>query len=140
MTITTTTHLNFRGRARAALEFYQSVFGGNLMIATHSQAYPTFPAEEADLVAFGQVQSPEGFNIMAFDVPAARPYDAGISPVFVSVRGTDQDEITRYWTGLSDGATVIQPLGPSGWTPLFGMLTDRHGVTWVLDVAVRYRA
>jgi PhnB protein len=138
MTIKTTTHLNFRGNAREALAFYQSVFGGELMLATHSQAYPSFPPEEADLVAFGQVESADGFRIMAYDVPAARPYDAGIAPVFVSVRGNDTEELTRFWNGLADGASVIQPLAPSGWAPLFGMLTDRFGVTWVLDIAAAY--
>lgn len=138
MTIKTSTHLNFRGQARDALAFYQSVFGGDLMIATHAQAYPSFPPEEADLVAFGQVESADGFRIMAYDVPAARPYDAGIAPVFVSVRGTDTDQLTRYWAGLAEGANIIQPLAPSGWSPLFGMLTDRFGITWVLDIAVAY--
>jgi PhnB protein len=138
MTIKTTTHLNFRGNAREALAFYQSVFGGEMMIATHSQAYPSFPPEEADLVAFGQVESADGFRIMAYDVPAARPYDAGIAPVFVSARGNDTEELTRFWNGLADGASVIQPLAPSGWAPLFGMLTDRFGVTWVLDIAAAY--
>lgn len=37
--------------------------------------------------------------------------------------------------GDSDGATAMQP---AGWSPLHGMLTDRFGVTWVVDVAVRY--
>lgn len=135
MTITTTTHLNFRGQAREALAFYRSVFGGELMLLTHQQTYPSFAPEEADLVAFGQVESPDGFRIMAFDVPAARPYDPGITPVFVSVRGTDPDDLARYWTALADRATIIQPLEPSGWSPLYGMLTDRFGITWVLDLA-----
>lgn len=34
MTIQTTTHLNFRGDARQALEFYRSVFGGHLVLTT----------------------------------------------------------------------------------------------------------
>jgi PhnB protein len=138
MTITATTHLNFRGQARKALAFYQTVFGGEVMIATHSQAYPSFPAKEADLVAFGQLESPSGFRIMAFDVPASRPYDAGQSAFFVSVRGTNADELTRSWNTLSADATIIQPLGPSGWSPLYGMLTDRFGVTWVMDQVASY--
>ena len=138
MTIQTTTHLNFRRQAREALAFYQSVFGGEILIATHSQAYPSFPADEADLVAWGQVESPDGFRIMAFDVPSVRPFDPGIAPIFVSLRGTDAEEMTRYWAGLAAGTTIIQPLGPSGWTPLYGMLTDRFGVTFVLDIAVPY--
>ncbi|MDR7320228.1 MULTISPECIES: VOC family protein [Catenuloplanes] len=138
MSITTTTHLNFRGDARAALEFYRSVFGGEITIATHRQGYGTTDPAEADLVAWGQVLSANGFHVMAFDVPASQSYDAGDKPVYVSVRGTDQDELTACWKGLSDGATVIQDLGPSGWTPLYGMLKDRFGVTWVIDVAVAY--
>jgi len=140
MTITATTHLNFRNQAREALGFYQSVFGGEVMIATHSQIYPSFSPEEAEHVAFGQVESPNGFRIMAFDVPASRPFDPGITPIFVSVRSTEADEVTNAWQALSEGATIIQPLGPSGWSPLYGMLTDRFGVTWVMDLAVAYTA
>jgi uncharacterized glyoxalase superfamily protein PhnB len=42
-------------------------------------------------------------------------------------------EISALWEKLSAGATVVQPLAPSGWIPLYGMLKDRFGVTWVLD-------
>ncbi|WP_330182761.1 hypothetical protein OHB26_03315 [Nocardia sp. NBC_01503] len=45
------------------------------------------------------------------------------------------EEITGYWDRLGAGAAVIQPLGPAGWAPLYGMLRDRFGVTGVLDVA-----
>ncbi len=99
MSITTTTHLNFRGDARAALEFYQGVFGGDLTIVTHAQAYPVHGPDEADLVSWGQVQAPNGFHVMAYDVPAGRSYDAGDAPIFVSVRGTDPDEVTTFWKG-----------------------------------------
>jgi PhnB protein len=42
------------------------------------------------------------------------------------------------WDGLAVGATVIEPYGPSAWAPASGMLTDRFGVTWILDVAAPY--
>ncbi|WP_033338552.1 VOC family protein [Catenuloplanes japonicus] len=140
MSLTTTTHLNFRGDARAALEFYRSVFGGNLVIVTHAQTYPAFGPDEADLVAWGQVQAPNGFHVMAYDVPAGQTYDAGDKPVFVSVRGTDEAELNAHWKALADGATIIADLAPSGWAPLYGMLKDRFGVTWTLDIAVAYPA
>jgi PhnB protein len=138
MSVTTTTHLNFRGQARPALEFYQSVFGGELVAVTHAQSYGTQDPAEADLIGWGQVRSEAGFHVMAYDVPAARAYEPGADPVFVSLRGQDEDEIRRYWDGLAEGATIKAPLEPSGWAPLYGMLTDRFGVTWVLDVAVPY--
>jgi PhnB protein len=68
-------------------------------------------------------------------VPASRPWSAGEAPFFVSVRGNDLEELTGYWKALSEAATVVQPLGPSAWAPAYGMLVDRFGVTWVLDVA-----
>ena len=134
VTITTTTHLNFRGDARAALELYQSVFGGALAVVTYQDAHSVQDPTEADQVMWGQVRADNGFHVMAYDVPARLAYEPGVNPVFVSVRGTDADEITAFWIGLSAGATVVQDLAPAGWSALYGMLRDRFGVVWVLDV------
>ncbi|WP_139981605.1 VOC family protein [Nocardioides litoris] len=139
MTVQTTTHLNFRGTARAALEHYHSVFGGDLFVATHAEAYPEPGVGEADLVAFGQVTSPTGFRVMAFDVPSARAWERGQDSFWVSVRGDDADELTRSFEGLAQGGTVLVPLGPSGWSPLYGLVVDAYGVTWVVDQEVAYQ-
>jgi PhnB protein len=96
--------------------------------------YVPDPAE-AELVVWGQVAGQNGFRVMAYDVPSSRPWSQGDDPFFVSVRGTDREELTAYWGKLADGATVLQPLGPAQWAPLYGMLKDRFGVTWVLDIA-----
>jgi PhnB protein len=137
MSITTVTHLNLRGNARQALEFYQSVFGGDLVALTYADAHNVQNPAEADQIMWGQVTSPGGFQIMAYDVPSSLPWSQGDSPFFVSVRGRDADEISGYWKRLSegDGSTVVVGLGPAAWAPLYGMLTDPFGVTWVLDVA-----
>lgn len=138
MTIRTTTHLNFRGSARDALGFYQAVFGGALTVVTYGDAQAVTEPSEAGQVIWGQVVNGDGFHVMAFDVPSARPWDPGVMPVFVSVRGNDPAQITGYWEKLSDGGTVLQPIGPAGFSPLYGMVRDRFGVTWVLDVEVAY--
>ncbi len=136
MSVTTTTHLNFRGAARAVLEFYRSVFGGEIAVLTYTDAHNVQDPSEADQVMWGQVQSGNGIHLMAYDVPVRMPYDQGINSVFVSVRGRDTEEITSYWTGLLEGATILSDLAPAGWSPLYGMLKDRFGVVWVLDVEV----
>ena len=138
MSITTVTHLNLRGDARAALELYQSVFGGDLVAVTYRDAHSVEDPAEADWVMWGQVASVEGFHVMAYDVPSSRPWSRGEDPFFVSVRGEDAAEISGYWERLSEGSTVVVPMAPAAWAPLYGMLTDRFGVTWVLDVAVAY--
>jgi PhnB protein len=140
MSVTTTTHLNFRGDARAALEFYRSVFGGELTLVTYSDAHNVSDPAAAQEIMWGQLQGDNGIHLMAYDVPAQLPYERGVNPVYVSVRGKDAQEITTYWQGLTDGATVVVDLAPAGWAPLYGMLQDRHGVVWVLDVAADYPA
>lgn len=148
MTITTTTHLNFPGTARAALDFYQSVFGGEVNATTYGQLGMPETAPDAQKVVFGRLTSPQGFDVMAYDIPGSTSDEAVSTagthreqemtitdrPFFLSVRGETLTEVARYWEGLSEGASIIEPLAASEWSPGFGMLTDRFGVTWVLDV------
>ncbi|MUK02474.1 VOC family protein [Vibrio cholerae] len=149
MSVRTTTHLNFRGDARAALEFYRSVFGGQVTIATYGDFGMPKGVPGADEVVFGQVENADGFRIMAYDIPGRTGGSAVAAgsthrengttitdqSFFVSVRGETLGEVEDYWTALSVGATVVEPLVASAWSPGFGMLTDSFGVTWVLDVA-----
>jgi PhnB protein len=149
MAISTTTHLNFRGDARAALEFYQKVFGGHLTIIVYGDFGMPKDLPDADKVVFGQVTADNGFRIMAYDVPSQAPAAAAAAATtrehgltltgerfFVSVRGDSAEEVGALWEKLADdGADLIEKYGPSQWAPGFGMLTDRFGVTWILDVA-----
>src|SRR5690606_24134812 len=136
--LSTTTHLNFHGDARAALEFYGTVFGGRVQVTTYAELGMPADAPGADRVVFGQVEADNGFRVMAFDVlphdpaePAAgsttRSQGTTVTdqPFFVSVRGAALDEIGTYWAGLAAGATVVEPLAASAWSAGFGMLTDR---------------
>lgn len=134
MSVNVVTHLNFRGDARAALTFYQSVFGGDMAAVTYKDAGNVQETSEADQVMWGQVAADNGFRVMAYDVPSRLPWDQGENAFFVSLRGEAAEEVTAYWDKLSEGATVLQPLGPAQWAPLYGMLKDRFGVTWVVDV------
>ncbi|MEV2240455.1 hypothetical protein [Micromonospora sp. NPDC049891] len=44
------------------------------------------------------------------------------------------DEVGALWDKLAAGATVIEAYGPARWAPAFGIMTDRFGITWILDV------
>ncbi|MCI1018673.1 VOC family protein [Microbacterium sp. C5A9] len=152
MTIATTTHLNFRGTARQALEFYGAVFSGDVTIATYGDLGMPAGAPGADTVVFGQVENAEGFRLMAYDIPGTSEdlvATAGTTSrengttltdrtFFQSLRANSLDELTGYWDALADGGSIVEPLAASAWSPGFGMLTDRFGVTWVLDVRAEY--
>ncbi len=133
MSVSTTTHVNFRGQAREALEFYQSVFGGERSIATYADIHAVEEPAQADHVAFGRVDAPNGFTIMAYDVQPSKGYDPGENPFYITLQGTAGDEIQPLWDALADSATTILiPLAPAPFAPLYGMLTDRYGVTWIV--------
>ncbi|NHC22160.1 VOC family protein [Nocardioides sp. IC4_145] len=139
MSFSTTTHVNLRGDASAALELYRSVFGGELTVVTYRDAHAVQDEAEADQVMWGQVVSDAGFRVMAYDVPSALPWEQGQGSYFVSVRGDDADEVTGCWERLAEHGTVVVPLAPAAWAPLYGMLRDRFGVTWVLDIAATHQ-
>ncbi|MCH6229710.1 VOC family protein [Microbacterium sp. CFH 31415] len=144
MTIQTTTHLNFQGDARAALEFYQSVFGGHLVITTYAEFGMPAELPGAENVVFGLVAGENGFRVMGYDVPGTtcgglvgggatrRENHTTITEqaLLVSVSSDSLAELQRYWDALALGAVVIEPLAASAWSAGFGMLTDRFGVTW----------
>ncbi len=69
MPVQTTTHLNFRGDARQALECYQSVFGGHLVVNTYADFGMPAEIPGSDKVVFGLVAADNGFRIMGYDIP-----------------------------------------------------------------------
>lgn len=148
MSVQTTPHLNFRGDARQALEFYQSVFGGHLVVNTYADFGMPAEIPGADTVVFGLVAAENGFRIMAYDIPGQtaggiagggstrRENNTTITDqaLFVSLSSPTLEELQGYWDGLAVDATVVEPLAASAWSAGFGMLTDRFGVTWSVSV------
>lgn len=148
MSIQTTTHLNFLGDARAALEFYGSVFGGHVVINTYADFGMPTGVPGSDKVVFGLVAAENGFRVMGYDIPGQTA--GGISgggatrrenhttvteqALFVSISSDSIEELQGYWDSLVDGATVVEPLAASEWSAGFGMLTDQFGVTWSISV------
>jgi len=144
MTIQTTAHLNFRGDARSALEFYQSVFGGHAVINTYADMGMPEELPGADKVVFGLVTSDNGFRVMGYDIPGqteGSPAGGGSTrrennttitdqALFVSVGSDALGELQGYWDALAVDAVIVEPLAASAWSAGFGMLTDRFGVTW----------
>lgn len=118
MSVSTTPHVNFRGQAREALAFYQSVFGGETSIATYADIHAVEDGGQADHVAFGRVDAPNGFTIMAYDVQPSKDYDPGTNPFYITLHGTDGNEIQRLWDALATTASkILIPLAPAAFAP-----------------------
>ncbi len=125
-------YLNFRGQAREAMDFYRSVLGGELTSTTFAEGGMQVAPEEQDQLMHAQFEV-DGMTLMGADVPSGWP--AEISNGSISLSGDDEATLRRYWAGLADGATVTAPLEKAPWGDTFGMLTDRYGVNWLVNIA-----
>ena len=134
MTIQLNPYLSFRDNAREAMEFYHSVFGGDLTISTFAEFQASQSPEEDNLVMHSALTVPGGISLMASDTPRRMAYTPG-NDVSLSFNGNDAETLHRYWDGLSDGATITQPLVAAQWGDDFGMLTDKFGVAWLFSIS-----
>lgn len=126
-------YLAFNGTAREAMEFYKSALGGELTLSTFGE----FGAPEGvdpNGVMHAQLETPSGFTVMASDTMSGQPAPDQ-SSISVSLSGDDADELRGYWDKLSEGGTVTMPLERQMWGDEFGMLTDRFGTSWMVNIA-----
>ena len=128
-------YLSFRDNAREAMEFYQSVFGGDLAISTFGEFGPT-DGVAADGVMHAQLDTPSGYTLMASDTPEAMGDVTSGNTIAVSLSGDDVDELSGYFAKLSEGGTVTMPLAQQMWGDHFGIVIDRFGNSWMVNIAV----
>jgi PhnB protein len=133
-----TTHLNpylgFRDNAKQAMEFYHSVFGGELTLSTFGENHASEDPAEQDKIMHGMLTSPSGLVLMGADTPTSMSYTPGDN-ISVSLSGEDDAELRGYWDKLIDGATITAPLTTAPWGDTFGMCTDKFGVNWLVNIA-----
>ncbi len=126
-------YLNFNGNARQALEFYASVFGGNLSLSTFAE-FGAQSSPDADRIMHGMLETDAGYTIMAADVTSDMEYHpmAGCS---VSLSGDDADALHGYWDKVSAGGTTTMPMQKQAWGDEFGMCVDKFGVPWLVNIS-----
>ena len=126
-------YLNLPGTARQAAEFYRDVFGGELTLMTFGEAGAA-EAPHADQVMHANLESASGYTLMLADMPPGTDHSPG-NDVAISLSGDDADELRGYWDRLVEGGSVQVPLEPQMWGDVFGMCTDRFGVSWMVNIA-----
>lgn len=126
-------YLSFNGNARQAMDFYTSVFGGELTISTFGEGgMPHDPADQ-DKIMHAQLTSPSGYWLMGSDTPPGVPFNPG-NTISVSLSGDNEAELRGYWDKLSVGGTVMMPLEKAPWGDSFGMLSDKFGTSWLVNI------
>jgi len=129
-----TPYVSFRDNAREAMEFYKSVFGGELTVSTFGDFQASDDPSEQNKVMHSQLTSPSGFVLMAADTPNSMDYTPGTA-ISISLSGDDEPELTGYYEKLVDGGTVTEPLAKAPWGDSFGMCVDKFGINWLVNIS-----
>ena len=126
-------YIGFRDNARQALEFYQSVFGGDLEVSTFADFGASEDPAEAGKIMHGQLQTENDLVLMASDTPNGMdlPPSGNIS---ISLSGADEAELRGYWDKLAGSGQATIPLEKAPLGDTFGMCVDGFGVTWMVNI------
>lgn len=127
-------YLSFKDNAREAMEFYKSVFGGKLDINTFEEFHASEDPAEGNKVMHAMLEAENGIIFMASDTPNGMEFKPG-NNISMSLSGDNESELRGYWEKLSAGGTTTMPLEKAPWGDTFGMLTDKFGVQWMVNIS-----
>lgn len=126
-------YLSFKDNAAEAMTFYQQVLGGTLQVLTFgdSPGCEDMPPEAKGLTMHAALAGGAAL-LMASDTPPHMTFEP-IKGVSLSLSFADIPEAERILATLGAGGTVIMPMAETFWVERFGMVTDRFGVTWMIN-------
>lgn len=127
-------YLNFKDNAREAMEFYSTVFGGSLDLTTFKELNASEDPSEDNKIMHSMLEADNGITFMAADTPNRMEYRGG-THMSMSLSGDNDAELSGYFEKLSDGGTIREPLRAAPWGDKFGMLTDKFGIEWLVNIA-----
>jgi PhnB protein len=127
-------YIQFNGEARAAMEFYRGVFGGEVSANTFKEFGTGHGPGDDDKLMHSQLETPSGFTLMAADTPEGMPYTPGEN-IAISLSG-EGGELRGYYEKLAEGGKVTVPLEKQVWGDEFGMITDKFGINWMVNIEV----
>jgi PhnB protein len=127
--------ISYRGRCEEALEFYRKSMGAEVTAlmrwkeSPDAAMKPHLGFEEKIMHANFRVGDTQ---LMADDSPGEQ--DAEFKGVTLAIEVADDAEARRVFTALGQGGKITMALTRTFWTSSFGMLTDKFGVPWMVNV------
>ncbi len=115
------------------MEFYKTVFGGTLTMNTFKEFHASEDPAEGDKIMHAMLEAENGITFMASDTPNHLAYQGGAA-ISMSLSGDNETELRGYWDKLLSGAVVVMPLEKAPWGDTFGMLKDKFGIQWMVNI------
>lgn len=128
-------YLTFSGNCAEAMKFYQSVLSGELKMTTFGEGGMTGSSEENKDLIMHAVLENGTLTFMASDSGNVDGVKVGDN-ISLSISGADDEVITKYFNGLSEGGKVTMPLEKAPWGDKFGMFIDKFGIHWMVNISV----
>ncbi|WP_300517400.1 VOC family protein [Aliiroseovarius sp.] len=126
-------YLFFKDQCRAAMMYYGGIFGTTPEIMTFADMPDAdragMPGAPDDAVMHAALAIDEGWIYGADD-----PFDemGPMKGCSITLSLPGEAETWRVWAALAEGGEVGMALSPMFFAPLFGMLTDRFGIRWMI--------
>ncbi len=128
-------YLNFDGNAEEAFKFYQSVFGGQLMMQRMGEApgLENISEEEKNRLLHVAIQIGKDQYLMASDIiPSAGHVLKVGNNNYISISAESREECDKLFNSLSVGGIIEMPMADMFWGDYFGSFTDKFGIGWMI--------
>jgi PhnB protein len=129
-------YLTFGGRCEEALEFYKQAIGAKVEMVMRFDECPDPMPEGMLAPGFEKKVMHSSFwvgNSMIMASDGCNP-SAKFEGFSLSISVANEAEADKVFAALSEGGKVTMPLEKTFWSPRFGMLEDRFGVSWMVNV------
>jgi PhnB protein len=125
-------YLNFDSNCREAMSFYHSVFGGELKMQTFAEAGMSQDPKTANQIIHAYLDN-GSVALFGSDVADHGPVQLGNS-VNLCLFGTEETKLRDIFNKLSAGGKVEMPLAKQFWGDVFGSITDKYGIHWMVNL------
>ena len=130
-------YISFDGNAREAMEFYKTVFGGELTLSTFEAMGGAPDGIDPNKIMHAALNADNGITIMAADTATGmREFVSGTN-ISLSLGGDNEEELTGYFNKLADGGKIESPLKKESWGDTFGMCIDKFGTFWMVNITAK---
>ncbi|HLO90007.1 MAG: VOC family protein [Chloroflexota bacterium] len=130
-------YVNFKGNCEEAFNFYKSILGGEFSYVGRYKDIPGDQkpdAKDENKIMHIGLPLAEGTILMGSDIPEIYEdrFVVGTN-ITLSLSPESESEARRIFDALSEGGMVTMPQDKTFWGSLFGMLTDKYGINWMVD-------
>jgi PhnB protein len=129
-------YLSFDGQAEEAIEFYRRALGAEVKMMMRFKDAPQPPPGQAtpgveNKIMHAELKIGDSVVLASDGRCLGKPNFQGFC---LSITAANEAESKRLFAALEDGGKVQMPLSKTFFSPSFGMVADRFGLTWMVYV------